>query len=79
MKKVINIQKDHVEALYRLAFLYYEKQLITHALSSLSTAIYYDQDKSSEWRGEGLKLRAKLYMADGKIKEAKKDLLKLKM
>ena len=52
---------------------------MTHAMSSLSSAIYYDQDKNSEWRAEAFKLRAKLYLTEGKIKEAKKDILKLKL
>ncbi len=51
---------------------------MTHTMSTLSSAIYYDQDKNSEWRSEALKLRAKIYLSDGKVKEAKKDILKVK-
>jgi hypothetical protein len=59
---VIKLQKDHIEALYLLSYLYYEKQLITHCLSSLSSAIYHDQNKLSEFRNGALKLRAKIYL-----------------
>jgi hypothetical protein len=68
-----------VEALYHLTFLYFEKELVTHAMSALSSAIYYDQEKASEWRVEAFKLRAKFYLAEGKVKEAKKDILNLKL
>lgn len=68
MQKVVAAQKDHVEALYNLTFLYFEKELVTHAMSALSSAIYYDQEKGSEWRVEAFKLRAKLYLDQGKVK-----------
>jgi hypothetical protein len=48
--------------------LYFEKELVTHAMSALSSAIYYDQEKGSEWRVEAFKLRAKLYLDQGKVK-----------
>lgn len=47
MQRVLSVQKDHVEALYYSAYFYFSKRLSTHAMSALSSAIYYDQNKQS--------------------------------
>lgn len=47
MQRVLEGQKDHIEALYYSAYFYLSKGLFTHAMSALSSAIFYDQNKYS--------------------------------